>query len=116
MKSVRLVIASIVAIAVLSFALQAQRNDDPGGHVQWVANAMKEMQTIKVGMTRRDLLRVFTTEGGLSTPASRQYVYRKCPYFKVQVEFELSDGKTTESPDDKIINLSKPYLEASISD
>jgi hypothetical protein len=114
MKSIMLVIASIFLVAFLSLALQAQRNDDTAAHVQWVENALKDIQTIKVGMTRRDLLQVFTTEGGLSSPRSRQYVYKKCPYFKVHVDFELSGNKAVESPDDKIINISKPYIERSI--
>jgi hypothetical protein len=40
---------------------------------------MKEMQTVKVGMTRKDLLRVFVIEGGLSTGLRRTYAYRNCP-------------------------------------
>jgi hypothetical protein len=115
MKSVMLVIASVFVIGIVALALQAQKNDT-AAHVQWVENALKDMQTIKVGMTRKDLLTVFTTEGGISSPRSRQYVYKKCPYFKVQVEFELSQpgDRLTESPDDRIIKISKPYLEGTI--
>ena len=40
------------------------------------------------GMTRADLLKVFTTEGGLSTGLNRTYVYRECQYIKVDVDFE----------------------------
>ena len=116
MKSILLVIASIAVVSIVGFALQAQRNDDTAAHVQWVENALKDMQTIQVGMTRKDLLRIFTTEGGISSPQTRQFVYKKCPYFKVQVQFELSQSgdKRTESPDDKIIKISKPYLEGQI--
>jgi len=115
MKSIILVIASIAVVAIVAFALQAQRNDDTAGHVQWVESSLKDIQTIKVGMTRKDLLTIFTTEGGISVPQSRQFAYKKCPYFKVHVEFELSQpDKRTESPDDKIIKISKPYLEGSI--
>jgi hypothetical protein len=38
-------------------------------------------------MTRKDLLRVFTTESGISTALRRTFVDRDCPYFKVDVEF-----------------------------
>jgi hypothetical protein len=113
MKSMVLLIASIVVVAVLALALQAQKNEDTADHVQWVEHALKDIQTIKVGMTRKDLMTIFTTEGGFSSFQSRQFVYKKCPYFKVKVQFELSD-KTKESPDDKIINISKPYLEGAI--
>jgi hypothetical protein len=83
------------------------------------------MQTIKPGMTRTDLLKVFTTEGGLSTPLHRTFVSRDCPYFKVDVEFQavgrLSrdvNGQVTSSGGggDKIVKISRPYLQFSISD
>jgi hypothetical protein len=57
-------------------------------HTAWVAESLKRMQTIKPGMTRTDLLKVFTTEGGLSTGLQRTFVSQDCPYFKVDVEFE----------------------------
>jgi hypothetical protein len=58
-------------------------------HTAWVAESLKRMQTIKPGMTRADLLKVFTTEGGLSTGLQRTFVSQDCPYFKVDVEFEV---------------------------
>jgi hypothetical protein len=42
-------------------------------------------------MTRSDLLKVFATEGGLSWSTQRTYVYRQCPYIKVDVKFELEE-------------------------
>src|SRR5271169_2818949 len=59
-------------------------------HTAWIAGALNAMQTIKVGMTRSDLVRLFTTEGGLSTTSHRTYVYRQCPYIKVDVKFAAS--------------------------
>jgi len=43
------------------------------------------MLTIRSGMTRADLIKVFTTEGGLSTPFQQTFVGRDCSYFKVNV-------------------------------
>src|SRR5262245_58530371 len=63
---------------------QEQRSQS---HIAWVSEALR-MQTIKLGMTRTDLLNVFTTEGGLSNGLHRTFVSRDCPYFKVDVEFE----------------------------
>src|SRR5690242_755070 len=94
-------------------------------HVEWVAESLQRMQTVKPGMTRADLLKVFTTEGGISTRLSRTYVYRECPYFKVDVEFEAvgmpardADGRVTliESGHDIIKKISRPYLEFSEMD
>ena len=87
-------------------------------HQQWLTTAMKEMQTVRPGMTRADLLKVFRGEGGLSTRRSRRYVYHGSPYIKVNVDFDPvgnADG-LSEQPDDKIVKISQPYLEWSIFD
>jgi hypothetical protein len=94
-------------------------------HTACVAESLKRMQTIKPGMTRADLLKVFTTEGGLSTPLWRTFVSQDCPYFKVDVEFEEvgrpsrdANGRVTleEGSRDIIVKISRPYLQFSIAD
>jgi len=90
-------------------------------HTKWIDSVMRSFATIKPGMTRRDLFSVFTEEGGLSTRTQRRYVYKHCPYIKVDVEFSHADidaspDATTENPDDKIVKISRPYLEYSIMD
>src|SRR6266478_3326498 len=94
-------------------------------HVAWVAQALKQMQTVKPGMTRSDLLKVFTTEGGLSTGLHRTFVSQDCPYFKVDVEFEAvgrpsrdANGRVTlvEGSQDIIVKISRPYLQFSHAD
>ena len=54
---------------------------------RWIVGNLPEMESIKIGMTRKELLKVFMEEGGLSTRQWRQYVYRRCGYVKVEVEF-----------------------------
>ena len=88
-------------------------------HTEWLARSMREIETIKPGMDREDLLKVFQVEGGLSTRTQRKYAYRECPYVKVDVTFEAvgsPEDKLTESPNDKITKVSKPFLEWSIVD
>ena len=82
------------------------------GHSQWVNNVLVWIATIKPGMTRSDLLRVFTTEGGLSTRTHRTYMLKQCPTIKVDVEFSISRNEA----DDKITQISKPYLDYGVSD
>ena len=84
-----------------------------------IGNVLKECQTIKAGMTRAKLSKVFNTEGGLSTAKHRTYVYHDCPYVKVDVDFNLSDPKQDvldERPTDTIAKISKPYLDWSVGD
>jgi hypothetical protein len=58
----------------------------------WVTNALEKIESIKPGTTRQDLLKVFKSEGGLSTGLRRTFVSRDCPYFKVVVEFKAATG------------------------
>ena len=84
----------------------------------WVAESLKAMQKIKAGMTRAQLLRVFTGEGGLSTRTDQVYVYRQCAYFKVRVHFKPvgKNAGVFGSPDDRITRLSEPFLQWSVGD
>ncbi len=85
-------------------------------HTRWIQDVMTSISAIKPGMTRGDLYRVFTTEGGLSTRSERRYVYKHCQNIKVEIQFSPVDQSTDESLDDKIVKISRPYLEYSISD
>jgi hypothetical protein len=86
---------------------------------KWIAQVMRRIARIEPGMKRQDLLRVFTTEGGLSTRFQRTYVYSGCPYIKVNVRFKpaSNDGNSAqEEPDDIIESISHPYLAWSVMD
>ena len=109
----------------LAGAPGAQQTATREGHLAWVAEALERMETIEPGMTRKELLLVFTVEGGLSTPLHRTFVSRDCPFFKVDVEFEAvgrpsrgADGRVTmvEGDSDRIVTISRPYLQFSILD
>jgi hypothetical protein len=121
MRKLMLVAATVAALAYVLTPSASPAHDDRAAaeRVEWVEKSLKEMQTVKVGMTRGDLLKVFTEEGGLSTRTQQTYVYRGCPYFKVDVGFEpVGDlrGKDFVSPGDKIVNISRPYLDWSVLD
>ena len=113
-----MLLAVSIVIAFTTFIWSAAQSQDPEGHSEWIAKGLKEMQAIKVGMTRAELLKVFKEEGGSSTRAWRRYVYRESPYIKVDVEFEPveePEDKLTHHPHDKIVKISKPFLEWSIT-
>jgi hypothetical protein len=105
MKSMLVLLLNLLAAATL-WAQGAPAT--ASGHNQWVASSLKEMQSIKVGMKRVDLEKIFEREGGLGEARHRTYTYRDCPYFKVDVDFSGASSK--EAPDDKILSISKPYL------
>jgi hypothetical protein len=82
---------------------------------QQISDILKECESIKPGMTRADLLKIFTTEGGLSTQTWRTFAHSRCPYIKVDVEFASTKSKQ-EQPTDTITKITKPYLAWSIGD
>ena len=115
------IVGSGSARAARQTSQRASRQD----HINWVSDVLKRMQTIKVGMTRADLLKVFTTEGGISGRLRRTFVSQDCPYFKVDVEFSAAGqpgrnreaGVTpVEDNQDIIVKISTPYLQFSIMD
>lgn len=111
MKVIRL----IGSVAVLLICLMVPARSQDSGHVQWVEKSLSIMQTIKVGMTRMDLEKVFEEDGGISTRGQQTYVYRGCPYFKVDVRFE-PDPEKPEKENDKIIRMTRPYLAPPVMD
>lgn len=120
MRKISLTILAILLVAGLTvFAQSAAQVQSAQSHSEWIAQSLREMETIKVGMTRADLLKVFREEGGLSTRTQRQYVYRECLYIKVAVEFEPvgnAEAPFPENGEDKIVKISRPFIEWSVID
>jgi hypothetical protein len=120
----RLAVIAFFCLILAAMAIcQSEQEQGQSGvdqeHTQWIANALRSIQTIKAGMTRSDLMKVFTTEGGLefrnATTSQRTYVYRKCPYIKVDVKMTIT--KIDEDlPTDKIMEISRPYLQWTVAD
>ena len=117
-----------VAICAASFARFTNSSSQAPcvqEHQVWVAKTLEKMESIKPGITRDDLLKIFATEGGLSTCLHRTFVSRDCPYFKVDVEFQAvgrpdrdSDGRVTLEEDDRdiVVKISRPYLQFTVAD
>ena len=85
----------------------------------WIAKVLRQIQTIRPGMKRADLLKVFTTEGGFSFRFEQRFVHRECSYIKVDVRFRDTGADADnwrEKPGDVIESISKPYLAWGIAD
>jgi hypothetical protein len=87
-------------------------------HKKWIASVIDAGSSIKPGMMRKDLLQTFQEEGGLSTRTHRTYVFKQCPYIKIDVEFSPADNddRFEQKLEDKIAKVSMPYLQYSIMD
>lgn len=89
----------------------------------WVGESLKRMQALKPGMSREQLMRVFTTEGGFLFSALQPTSVSRdcdCPFFKVDVRFRGASGSGAgvfeELDGDAIEKISSPYLEFTIAD
>jgi len=94
---VLLLLSVIVIGGSASVRTTGSANPEPCAqdHEVWLAHLMEKMETIKPGMTRWDVLKVFRTEGGLPAPMPTptglqrsRFVSQDCPYFKIDVEFK----------------------------
>jgi hypothetical protein len=124
--SIRIARAAVVAVwCCLAHGVGAQPVQLDQDATRWVGDAMLEIETVKVGMTRDQLFALFATEGGVFSGLRSTYVYRRCPLIKIDVEFEAvgrpsrdAEGRVTmvESDQDIIIKISQPYLARQVID
>lgn len=116
----KLFVLIIAAITVTIFAgFKNHSGENQTGDCRFIGESLKDISEIKVGMTRKDLLESFGEEGGISTRTQRNYVYNKCRFIKVAVKFSPvgnEQNKAVESANDKIIEISKPFLEYAVID
>jgi hypothetical protein len=119
MRPVRLVVACFLLLStLLTYAQTSDRTssgDDGQAYLQWLEKSLASIQTIKVGMTRGDLLRLFEMDGGFQSTKVERYVYRQCPLLKVDVAF-IPVSDTNDHLNDTIKSISKPYLESPFYD
>jgi len=78
----------------------------------WIAKVLRQVGAISPGMTRTDLLRIFTTDGGIFTREQQTFVLRECRYIKVDVVFSPANHEA----EDRIMRISRPYLAYSVAD
>lgn len=77
-----------------------------------VRGAMEDINHIEVGTTRREVEKHFDLDGGVQFPGNTRYLYPKCHYIKVEIEFVPTDSRGNElfSPNDTVTKVSQPYL------
>jgi hypothetical protein len=118
MKTIACILLAVVALGLLVAPSRAGEETDKNLTKQ-ISDILSECKKIAPGATRAELLKVFTTEGGISTAKQRTFAHRRCPYIKIDVEFTLSDSKQSvvdERPTDTVSKTSRPYLDWSIID
>ena len=113
MKIGILLIASLLITIGARIYPQAQTASDQA-HQQWLEERYKEATSIKTGMSRADLLKLFDEDGGLQSIPAGRYVLKSCQLIQIEVKFNSQYGVDYQPMPDrdlKITNVSKPYLE-----
>jgi len=91
------------------------RTEEDSRIYRWLLGRLREVEAIKVGMSRADLLKVFMPDGGLQRIPAGCYVLRSCDLIKVEVEFRFPEGRSPQNlpPYTELVvsSISKPYLE-----
>jgi hypothetical protein len=121
-RMVSLLLAAVISTAVALGQSAAKLPVVDPSLTRSMDQVLKDVSSIQTGMTRGELLRIFTAERGLYTRDGQQYVYRRCPDVKVIVNFHKPDDADVEwgnAPEeewngDVILSISKPFLESSV--
>lgn len=104
--------AVVVLLAVLSAAEHKSAQANPEPRCQLVEQGLQNYQQLKVGLSRSDAIRYFVPDGGMQFPSSGRFVDPTCSYLHADIEFKLTKPDAIlPSPDDKIMSISKLYVE-----
>jgi hypothetical protein len=110
------ILLSIPLAGVLAQDVATDQRAVDQKHTEWIEHVVRVVSNIKPGMTRQSLSRSFEGDGGLQFRSHGRYAYKHCHYIKIDIEFSDVDDGPDFSPDDKIVKVSRPYLEYPISD
>ncbi len=92
-------------------------------HIRWLEDRVKEAESIKVGMSHAELLKLFVPQGGFAvqTNPPNLYVLKSCSMIHIEVTFNVDEekaltGKKTNFDDLRIEHISPLYLGWTASD
>lgn len=98
-----------------AFKLDEKEHEKAREAANWLRIQLEEIEKLRPGHTRGDLLKLFDHEGGIRIREKARFVYRYCDDIKVDVEFEIvgeGDWLKDDQKKDIIKKISKPYLDS----
>ena len=106
-------LAIVVLLVLMSFNLNSGAQENAHSNdCGLIKQALADYQHVKVGATRAEVGRYFVPDGGAQFPSRTRYIYPRCNYLHVDVEFELTKPtEVSSSPEDKVVGVSKLYIE-----
>jgi hypothetical protein len=81
-----------------------------------VEKCLADFESVKAGMMRCEVEAKLTMDGGIQGVSPVRFAHPTCPYFKINVEFDFQknaadQNRAVRGKDDKVIRVSKPYIE-----
>lgn len=85
-------------------------------HTEFVAECLRDFESIKLGMSRAEIEQRFPMDGGMQGVSPVRFIHSRCNYFKVDIEFEFKrdpddQGRAIRGKGDRVTKVSKPYIE-----
>ncbi|HBB94910.1 MAG TPA: hypothetical protein DC054_05925 [Blastocatellia bacterium] len=112
MKIGIILIAGLLLIIAPRIYPPAQTANDQA-HQQWLEERYKEAISIKPGMSRADLIKLFDEDGGVQMSVATRYVLKSCRLIQIEVKFNAygDDFRAIPAKDLKIMEVSRPFLQ-----
>lgn len=113
MRGILVSVFIVLGTVFLLNCVKTSNSQSPASNCQCIIDALSEIEKIKGATKRKDLDKIFSHDGGISSVTER-FVYKKCNFIKVEVKFKFIDKSNKfpkQNPEDEIIDISKPYLE-----
>jgi hypothetical protein len=108
---------AMICILVTPLGAGTQHDQPQDSSCAVIRQALSDYQRIKVGITRGEVEKYFAQDGGAQFPSSTRYVYPKCAYLHLDLEFEAKGpAGRLFSPDDTVTKTSKLYVDYSAKD
>ena len=114
MRNVLIILLFLTGCLIFSGFINFEDKQAVENDCKFIEKSIEEINTITVGIKRKDLHKLFRRDGGITGLTEERFVYGKCEFIKIDVKFAPVDKNKkfpAENPEDKIIEVSKPYLE-----
>lgn len=108
---------AMLCILVTPLGAGTQHDQTQDSSCAVIQQALTDYQRIKVGATRGEVEKYFAQDGGVQFPNSTRFVYPRCQYLHLDLEFEAKGPADRPfSPDDTVTKTSKLYVDYSAKD
>src|SRR5258708_38319243 len=111
-------LALLLILSIVLFCVGAGQPAGSDASCSEILNALRVVKALKPGDSRAAVERNFERDGGFQAYGQSRYVFKNCKYIKVDFGFSTANGAPSKEslPSDKILTISRPYLEYPAAD